>query len=201
MEQLEEIAKRIEEILDEKDTVREIAIKSSRSVIRLCGNAVRTLHKGKDASSIIDEAMEELQRLVSITRDFPEIKHSGLVESAMQEYVEARLFRATLENETYLSFEDLGVTPEAYLMGLGDIIGEIRREALNHIRKGEVDKASEYLEIMESLYDFLMRFHYPNSLVAIKRKQDIARGVLEKTRGEVAVAVRTHSLEINLKKT
>ncbi len=199
MPQLEEIATRIEEILDEKDTVREVAIKSSRSVIRLCGNAIRTLHKGKDASSMIDEAMEELQRLVSVTRDFPDIKHSGMIESAMQEYVEARLFMAILENETFPSFEELGVTPEAYLMGMGDIIGEIRRHTLDHIRKGEVDKASGYLEIMESLYEFLMRFHYPSSLVAIKRKQDIARGVLEKTRGEVAVAVRTYSLERNLK--
>lgn len=199
MEQLEKIADTIEQNLDEKDAVREVALKSSRTVVRLCGNAVRTMHKGLDASPTIDEAMEELQKLTSITRDFPDIKHSGFVESAMQEYAEAKLFQSILAGQEIPTPESLGVTPEAYLLGMGDIIGEIRRQTLDHIRKGEVEKASGYLEVMESLYEFLMRFHYPNSLVAIKRKQDIARGVLEKTRGEVAVAVRTHSLESNLK--
>jgi translin len=199
MEQLENIAGAIEQILDEKDAVREVALKSSRTVVRLCGNAVRTMHKGKDASPTINEAMEELQKLTSITRDFPDIKHSGFVESAMQEYTEAKLFQSILAGQEMPTPENLGVTPEAYLLGMGDIIGELRRQALDHIRKGAVEKASGYLETMESLYEFLMRFHYPSSLVAIKRKQDIARGVLEKTRGEIAVAVRTHSLESNLK--
>ncbi len=199
MEQLEKIADTIEQNLDEKDAVREVALKSSRTVVRLCGNAVRTIHKGLDASPTIDEAMEELQKLTSITRDFPDIKHSGFVESAMQEYAEAKLFQSILAEQELPTPESLGVTPEAYLLGMGDIIGEIRRQTLDHIRRGEVEKASGYLEIMELLYEFLMRFHYPSSLVAIKRKQDIARGVLEKTRGEVAVAVRTHSLESNLK--
>jgi translin len=200
MERLGEIAAQIEGELDEKDEVREVALKASRGITRLCGSAVRALHKGKDVEEQLTEATDELQKLVGITRDFPDITHAGFVETAMQEYTEARVFNAILAKQQIPTPNELNVTPEAYILGFGDLIGELRRQALDKIRRGEVEDASSFLETMEVLYEFLMRFHYPNSLVAIKRKQDVARGVLEKTRGEVAVAIRTHSLEKNLKK-
>jgi len=195
MERLEDIASQIEQELDEKEEVREIAMKASRSIVRLCGGAVRDLHKGKNVEGSITEANEEIQKLLAITRDFPDVKHSGFVETAMQEYVEARIFQSLLAGQPIPAPKDLSVTPESYLLGLGDLIGELRRQTLDRIRKGDVDNASGQLETMELLFEFLMRFHYPSSLVAIKRKQDVARGVLEKTRGEVAIAIRTHSLE------
>ena len=199
MEQLDAIATDIEQALDEKDAVREVALKSSRSIVRLCGRGIRALHGEKDASSFINEATEELHRLLGITNDFIDIQHSGFVESAMQEYVEARVLQAILAGQEVPSPEPLGVTPESYLLGVGDVIGEVRRQTVDHIRKGNIDEATRFMGIMDGLYEFLMRFNYPNSLVAIKRKQDVARGVLEKTRGEVAVAVRTQSLEERLK--
>jgi translin len=156
------------------------------------------MHRGNDARQTITEAADELQRLVGVTEPFPDLKHSGIVESAMQEYVEVRLLECIIAGKDIPSPRKLGVSPEPYLMGLGDFIGELRRLALDHIRKGSVEKASEYMEKMEMFYDFLMRFHYPSALVDIRRTQDVARGVLEKTRGEVAVAVRTHTLERKL---
>jgi len=199
MERLDDIAVEIESVLDEKDAVREVALKSSRSVVRICGRAIREMHKDKDASALIHEAQEELHRLLGITRTFIDIQHAGFVETAMQEYVEALVLDAILNEKEIPSPDALGVTPESYLMGMGDVIGEIRRQTLDNMRGGDVYEATKLLDIMDELYEFLLRFHYPSSLVAIKRKQDIARGVIEKTRGEVAVAVRTCSLEEKLK--
>ncbi len=195
MDGLDIIAEEIESQLNEKDAVREIALKSSRNIIRLCGKAVRVMHSQKDPTPFVDEAMDELQRLVGITRDFPDIQHSGIVESAMQEYVEIRVLQAYSDGQKIPGFKELGVTPESYILGMGDVVGEIRRIALDNIRRGSVEKASEYLEHMEVLYDFLMLFNYPSGMVAVRRKQDIARGVLEKTRGDVTMALRSHSLE------
>lgn len=193
---LDEIAERIESELDEKDEVREVALKSSRSVIKLCSSAIRSIHKGKgDAEALAHKAGEEVEQLVSITRDFPDLFHSGFVESAMQEYAETRILEAIYEGRRLPEPEELAVTPEAYLLGVGDVIGEVRRMCVDSLRHGEMEKAAEYMTVIEELYEFLMRFHYPNGMVAIKRKQDVARGVLEKTRGEIAVAVRAHSLE------
>lgn len=195
MENLDFIAGEIESLLDEKDAVREIALKSSRNIVRICGRAVRIMHGREDPAGLIEEASGELQRLVGITRDFPEMLHSGIVESAMQEYVEVRILDAYSSGQPIPGPSELGVTPESYVLGTGDVIGEIRRFALDDIRKGTLDRVPEYLEHMETLYDFLMRFNYPSGLVAVRRKQDIARGVLEKTRGDITMAMRSHSLE------
>jgi translin len=200
MDGLDEIASDIESQLNEKEEVREIALKSSRNIIRLCGMVVRSMHLGNDPVPDMNIAMDELQKLVGITRDFPDIMYSGIVESAMQEYVEAKILYAYTQGEPLPSHGAIGVTPEAYILGVGDVIGEIRRLALDNIRKGSVSEAAKHLEDMEFLYDFLMNFNYPSSLVAVRRKQDIARGILEKTRGDVTNAIRSHSLENMLKK-
>ncbi len=195
MNGLGDIASDIESQLNEKEEVREVAIKSSRNIVRLCGMAVRSMHLGKDPEPDMNNAMEELHKLVGITRDFPDILHSGIVESAMQEYVEVKVLYSYTRGEELPSHKSLGVTPEAYILGVGDVIGEIRRLALDNIRRGTVDGAAKHLEHMEMLYDFLMNFNYPSSLVGVRRKQDIARGILEKTRGDVTNAIRSHSLE------
>ncbi len=182
--------------MDEKDEVREVALKSSRSVIRLCSSAIRLIHKGdENIAEFLEEAKEELHRLRGITKDFPGLYYSGFVESAMQEFAEAMVLDAIIKGDDVPTPGNLGITNEGYLLGLGDVIGELRRQAVDSLRHGNMDKASEYLDNMEELYEFLMRFHYPSGMVAIKRKQDIARGVIEKTRGEVAVSIRTYSLE------
>lgn len=200
MDGLNDIASDIESQLNEKEEVREIALKSSRNIIRLCGMVVRSMHIGNDPVPDMNVAMDELQKLVGITRDFPDIMHSGIVESAMQEYVEAKVLYAYTQDVPLPSHRSLGVTPEAYILGVSDVIGEIRRLALDNIRKGTVDGAAKHLEHMEMLYDFLMNFNYPSSLVAVRRKQDVARGILEKTRGDVTNAIRSHSLEKMLRK-
>ncbi len=195
MDGLSGIASDIESQLNEKEEVREVAIKSSRNIVRLCGMAVRSMHLDNDPESDMNNAMEELHKLIGITRDFPDILYSGIVESAMQEYVEVKVLYSYTRDLELPSHKTLGVTPEAYILGIGDVIGEIRRLALDNIRRGTVDDAAKHLEHMEMLYDFLMNFNYPSSLVGVRRKQDVARGILEKTRGDVTNAIRSHSLE------
>ena len=90
--------------------------------------------------------------------------------------------------------EELGVTTSSYLLGLADAIGELRRFSLDALREGRMEDAIRYLEMMEEMFRVLMRFDYPDALVAVRRKQDIARSLLEKTRGEVAVGVSTKAL-------
>jgi len=99
-----------------------------------------------------------------------------------------------LEHESLPGPKELGLTDTAYLLGLGDVVGELRRFALEHLRRGNVTLASAFLEKMERILDALMRFDYPTALVALKRKQDVARSLIEKTRGEVAVAARSQEL-------
>jgi translin len=194
MKNLDTIARHIQERLDEKDTVREIAIKSSRAIIRISGGVIHSIHKGEDVTEMMSEALDEAQRLRSLLLEHPELLNSGLVEDGMQELSEAAILLSIYRNEELPAPEDLEVPYTAYLLGLADCIGELRRFALEALRAGDTEKAIEYLEMMEEFFQVIMRFDYPDALVSIRRKQDIARSLLEKTRGEVAVAVSSKRL-------
>lgn len=198
MEELNDIAESIEETLDEKDTVRELALKSSRAVIRMSGGLIRAVHRGNGSDDLINELRNETHRLEGVVREFQDLMHSGFVTDAFQEYTEAMVFLAIVKKKPLPGPAELSVTPESYILGIGDVIGEIRRLALDSIRKGDVNNANTCLEAMEALYDFIDRFDYPAAMVAIRRKQDIARSLIEKTRGDVTLAGRQISLEKRL---
>lgn len=194
MKNLDEVISEIESRLDEKDEVRELAIKSSRTVARLAGAAIQGMHRGEDVATSLQETREEVFKLRSLLDGHPDLFHAGFVENAMQEACESFLVHAILEGEKLPNPKECGVTDTAYLLGLGDVVGELRRFALTALRDGDVASASHSLEQMERILDSLMRFDYPTALVALKRKQDVARSLIEKTRGEVAVAARSHEL-------
>ncbi len=174
--------------MNEKDTVREVALKSSRAVIRLSTTAVRIIHRGDDPSEMLMEAKDEAMRLRSLLHEHPDLFHSGFVENALQELVEACIVHALNKGETIPSPEELGSTDAGYLLGLADSVGEMRRFALDALRDGDVEGATLQLNRMEYVFETLMRFNYPSALVSIRRKQDIVRSLLEKTRGEISLA-------------
>ena len=198
MKNLDEVISEIESRLDEKDEVRELAIKSSRTIARLAGSAIQAMHRGEDAGATLQETHEEVAKLRSLLDGHPDLIHAGFVENAMQEACEAFLVHAIVAGQRLPTPKECGVTDTAYLLGLGDVVGELRRFALTALRDGDVAGASGSLERMERILDGLMRFDYPTALVALKRKQDVARSLIEKTRGEVAVAARSHELSKKL---
>jgi len=191
---LDEVIGDIEARLDDKDEVRELAIKSSRTIARLSGTAIQGMHRGEDVDGTLRETREEVMKLRSLLDGHPDLSRAGFVENAMQEACESFLVHAILEADRLQAPKELGVTDTAYLLGLGDVVGELRRFALEHLRRGDIVQASSFLEKMERILDALMRFDYPTALVALKRKQDIARSLIEKTRGEVAVAAGNQAL-------
>lgn len=188
----------IEAEMEEKDTVRELALKSSRAIARLSVSAVGGLHRGDEVEMLLEEAREESLKLRSLLKEHPDVYHSGFVENAHQDMTEAAVAHSLIRGSRLPRPNDLAVTGRAYVLGLGDVIGELRRFALEKLKEGEAKGAMEGLEAMETIYQGLMRFNYPTALMAVKRKQDIARGLLEKTRGEVAVALRSFELEKRL---
>jgi translin len=195
MRNLEDIAGRLQDDLDEKDTVREIAIKSSRAIIRLSGGAVHSIHKQEDASEMLSTALDEAARLKSLLEVHPDIWTSGLVSDALQEMAEAAIVHSIYKKGDLPTPDELFVPPAPYLLGLADAIGEVRRFALISLRNGEVEEAVRYLDMMEEMFLVIMRFDYPQALVAIRRKQDIARSLVEKTRGDVTLAMSAQRLQ------
>ncbi|MCE5297185.1 MAG: translin family protein [Euryarchaeota archaeon] len=195
MRNIEQIANNISKKLDEKDTVREIAIKSSRVIIRLSGSVNHGVHKHANMDREMQEALEEAERLQNLLEEHQEIWSSGIVQDALQELSEAAIVLALLAGRDLPEPEELNVPETSYLMGFSDAIGELRRFTLESLRQGRTAEAEQYLDTMEEMFLVIMRFDYPDAIVSIRRKQDIARSILEKTRGEVAVAVSSMRLE------
>lgn len=198
MAELKRILDDVEAEFEDKDEVRELALKSCRAISRLSVSAIGALHRSGDAEEILKEARDEALKLRSLLKEYPELYYSGFVENAQQDMTEAAITFSLIRSSTLPGPKDLAVTSKAYVLGMGDVIGELRRHALERLMEGDVQGAAKALGTMEVLYDGLMRFSYPTSLLAVKRKQDIARGLLEKTRGEVAVALRSYELERRL---
>lgn len=198
LKNLDKIVSKIETELDEKDEIREIALKSSRAVIRISGGILRGLHRHEDVSGQFRDLRDEVSRLTGLLTDHPDIAYAGYVETAYQEYAEAGIMISLLQSEDVPSPEDLGIGNVPYLLGLADSVGELRRSCLDELKAGKVDNANRLLEMMEDIFGELIRFDYPDAILPIKRKQDVARSLLEKTRGEVAVATSTRNLHARL---
>ena len=195
MQNLNEIIDRIEKNLDDKDAIREVAMKSCRAITRLSTAITQGVHKKQDVGGLFKDTREEASRLRSLVQEYPDLLHAGFVQNAFQELCESAILLAVIKGEELPSPKDLGATDASYLLGMADTIGELRRFTLECLRAEDVDSAASYLEKMETFYEVLLRFNYPNALVSIRRKQDIARSLIEKTRGELTVAVRGRSLE------
>ena len=190
MKNLDKIVDKIEKNIDDKDKIREKALKSSREIIIGCRKSIQLIHQKlmKDALGNIKKANSKLQNLYSLTESHPELHHAGFVENAAQELVEAHCFYNIMKGKELPDPDEIKTTYSSYLMGLCDLVGELRRTALDSIRAGKTKNADNYLNMMEKIYDVIIRFDYPSGLIPIKKKQDMVRNLIERTRGELAVA-------------
>ena len=190
MKNLDKIVDKIEKSIDGKDKVREQALRTSREIIISCRKAIQLIHQNgmKTANTNIKKASKSLSDLYKITESHPDLYHAGFVENAAQELVEANCFYNIMQGKDLPDPDDIQTTYSSYLMGLCDLVGELRRASLDSIREGKTKKADEYLNMMEDIYDVIIRFDYPAGLIPIKKKQDMVRGLIERTRGELAVA-------------
>jgi len=190
MKNLDKIINKIEKSIDDKDRIREKALRTSREIIINCRKTIQNIHQNKyrEAKTLINKSSKKIQNLYDITKEHPDLYHAGFVENAAQELVEANCFYNIMKGRELPDPDELKTTYSAYLLGLCDLVGELRRAALDSIRTGEPKKADEYLNMMEDIYDVIIRFDYPSGLIPIKKKQGMVRNLIEKTRGELAVA-------------
>ena len=185
---LKDVVTKADGVLHRLDEVREQAVKISRDVVRLSGFSITALHQGDlEAARRHLEGCEELtKKLLELTRPYPELYYSGLVYNAVSEYVEAKLLYTLVTDRALPDFEELGVYVVPYLQGLADVVGELRRYALENLRKGKLDEAWWALDLMELIYTSLRGLDYPDSILPnFRHKVDTARGLVDSTKSLV----------------
>lgn len=187
---LNAIINQIREELDRKDKRREEVFSLSREIRRLSTAAVREIHKEdfERAKELIDEAASLISRLNSGDMNF------RFMQESLQEYSEAIIVHALLNREDPPSFAELDVPPEYYALGLGDVVGELRRYILDAIRTERYDDVEYFLDLMDEISHEIMSFDYPSAIIPIRRKQDVARILLERTRGDATIALNQAKL-------
>jgi len=198
---LEEVADRIRKRMEEKNRAREIALMLSREIIRLSANAIRAIHREEDdqAKVLMDQAQGSIARVDEELRGHLDILYAGFVQDSHKEYAEARLSYALVFGEDLPDPADLGVEEAPYLNGLGEAVGELRRHLLDYLRHGRVERCEELLAKMDDIYAVLITIDYPDAMTGgLRRTTDVARSIIEKTRGDLTMAIRQRELEATL---
>jgi translin len=202
LDTLDAIAERIRATFEAKNAARDMALRRSRELIRLCANAIRATHRNEfaEAMALLNAARAAANELRSDLADFPDLYHAGYTQDAMKEYAEANITTALAQEQDLPEPEQLGVEYPAYLNGLGEAACELRRYALDALRCGDIATAEAMLAAMDVIYGVLVTIDYPDALTGgLRRTTDAVRGVLERTRGDLTVAVRQQRLEEALK--
>jgi translin len=177
----------IEAHLRQRELRREDLYQRARRLRRLAQATMTHLHSNGAAGP----ELGEVQRLTSELADWLRREGRGdepLTLDAFQEAVEAILLGAIADGKPLPGPSDLGVDPEPYLLGLGDVVGEVRRRVLDRLGRDDLAGAESDLALMERLTRALLRFDTTRAIVQLKPKQDTARTLLERTRGEVVMA-------------
>jgi len=198
---LEVIAQRIREDFLAKDAAREKALKLCRETIRHSAYAIRAVHRGEyDVTrSSLDKAYHCLQEATEALAQQSALSHSGFVHDAQKEYAEGCITLALALGDTLPEPESLGVGYAAYLHGLGEAVGEMRRHLLDTIRSGDLSRCEEILSDMDDIYNILLTMDFPDALTyGLRRATDIVRSILEKTRGDLTLTMRQRDLEQKL---
>ena len=201
-ENLEAIAEKAHQSLSARDTARENILRLCREVIRHSANAIRAIHRQEKANAeqLLNSAHTFLKQLNhDVTDEHIDLLYAGFVHDAQKEFAEANITLSIVNNTLLPDPQKLGVTYPAYLNGMGEAIGELRRYILDGLRHNDLSRCEELLEAMDDIYSILVTMDYPDAIThGLRRTTDAVRGILEKTRGDLTLVLRQKELEDKL---
>jgi len=198
---LDEIIRKASDELLSREKVRDKTISMARKARTLSKQAILLLHSGEAdrAKVYIDEAKQLLADINGYASSQPEIAFYETVSAARQEYSEASILYGLNTGKGYLSPEEIGVSSRDYILGLADVPGELRRQALDHLRAGSLSAAERTLATMEEIYLNLTAVEEVSLyLKGLRRKIDITRNVNERTRAELTIEASRERLRKKL---
>ncbi|BAJ62657.1 translin family protein [Anaerolinea thermophila] len=198
MKTLPEIAERIHQALEARTRARDQVLTQARVLTRHAAHAIRAAHR--EEWSIAAEQLEQARLLVrQLQQDlapYPELYFAGYTQDAIKEFAEASIACALIQNLSLPTPEELGVEDVTYLNGLAEAAGELRRRCLDILRQGYSQEAERLLSCMDDIYDVLVTMDYPDAVTnGLRRQTDVARSLLERTRGDITLSQREQHLE------
>ncbi len=173
--------------------LRDETLKRSRMLIRSCAHTIRAVHRHDwtEAEALLAQARREAEAMVEPLAEYPMLYHTGYTQDALKELVEAHLVYAVVRGEEPPTPTELMVTGATYLKGMSEAATEMRRFALDLMRRDQVEAAEPYLDFMDDVYTQLVTVDFPDAITnGLRRQTDVLRNVLERTRGDLTMGLR-----------
>ncbi len=201
VEQLSAIIEDIRVGLTARNDVRDATLRRSRELIRLCAHSIRAVHRHEfdKATELLAEARAAAAEMVADVAEMPDLYYTGYTQDALKELTEAHVVYAFVTGADLPTPAGLAVPSNTYLKGLSEATTEMRRFALDMIRRGRVEEAEPYLAIMDDVYSLQTTIDFPDAITGgLRRLTDVLRGTLERTRGDVTMAMRQEQMRAAL---
>ena len=200
---LDSIADQIRLSFSAKDAAREKALPLCREAIRHCSNAIRAVHRQEfdQAEELLRQARNLLDEAKQAVAAYNELSNTGFIRDAQKEFAEGSITLALVTGNRLPDPGELNIDSAAYLNGLGEAVGELRRYLLDSMRRGDLSRGEELLEAMDDIYSILVTMDFPDAITSgLRRTTDMVRGVLERTRSDLTLVIRQQELEKRLGK-
>ena len=203
MNVLQNIVNEIIEYLENKDEIREQLIKNSREIIRTCRSLVNKIHRRETCN--IEEDFKKLESLVNTLKlncqKFPDFYYSGIVQNALMEYYETILLYSFITGESLQNIQLSKENYVAFLLGLSDVVGELRRELVQALINDKIEQAIRYFNYMEQIYTQLSKLSFPNALTpGLRNKVDRIRHTIEASRNDILYVKKSREVIESLDK-
>lgn len=198
LENLSAIGDQIRKRMEATNALRDTALVQSRELIRFCANAIRAVHRGEfgEADALLDQARAMSKMMTDGIDNHPDLFFTGYAQDALKELAEAHITYALVRGRALPSPDELNVEDAAYLNGMGEAVGELRRYALDLVRRDRVEESEHILDAMNDVYSLLVTMDFPDAITrGLKRTTDVTRGILEKTRGDLTMSLRQERLQ------
>jgi translin len=188
---LDDLTRSLHERFDAKTAARERALPAARRSIRASANAIRAIHRGEldRARALIGESRAAIDDGADAVVHHPDVRFAGYLQDAQKEYAEANVTFALVSGGAIPTPDELGVEDAPFLNGMAEAIGEGRRHILDLLRTGDVERGETILRELEDMYSVLVTMDYPDAITLnLRRSTDVARSLIEKTRGDLSIA-------------
>jgi translin len=202
-DQLDGISEQIHHDFEARSAARDAALARSRLLTRQCANAIRAIHReeGDSAAQFLTEARLLVLALKEELSQYRELYFAGYTQDALKEFAEASIVLALIQKHPVPTPAELGLESATYLQGMAEAVGELRRRCLDILRNGHSEEAVNILTQMDEIFLVLVTMDYPDAITGgLRRLTDIARSIIERTRGDVTISLRQEQLENSLKR-
>lgn len=199
---LEELAEQAHNAFEARTAARDHLLAQARTLTRFCANAIRAAHREEQqqAAEFLTQARHIVELFKTTQIEYPDLYYAGYTQDALKEYAEANIVFALLDGKVLPTADDLGLQYAGYLQGLAEAVGELRRRALDMLLKGNTEEAQRMLAHMDDIYSLLVTMDYPDAITGgLRRLTDIARSIIERTRGDLTISLRQENLEQSLR--